>query len=248
MKNNKKPLITVIIRATIMLIVGLIFAVGGGVTKNNVAMYFGIFWLVVYGALYAYRIVDVVRRMQVATPVPTSNLMDYTLAKIYEDVSDFGEEGYVSFIKTKLKFTANGKFACEKDFNGKKGYHLAFQINGIDLVDKPEDYDDVIDYESNLFTVELAYFDGIKLSDPENDNGIIVKDISHLQGKTIEIKQNSGYMATINTAECDEIDCGEIKFEQWDDNAHVISFKLLALSGINDVIVGKVNLLEDTEE
>ena len=247
MKNKKKALIFLIIRAVVMLLIGLFFAIGGRITRSKV-MYFGIIWIVLYGALYAYRIIDAVKKAQVSTPVPTTNLLDYTLATIYEDVKDFGEVGYVSFVKAKLKFSANGKFACVKDFNGKKGYHLAFHVSGTKLVSKPEDYDDVVDYESTLFTVELAYFDGIRLSEPENDNGIVVKDIYRLQGKTIKIEQNHGYNAAISTAECDEIDCGEITFEQWDDNAHVISFKLLALYGVNDVIVGKVNLLEDSEE
>lgn len=248
MKKNKKSFIFLIIRASVMLLVGLFFVIGGLATRNNVIMYFGIFWTAVYGALYTYIIINAVKKAQIATPVPTSNLMDYTLAKIYEDVTDFGEVGCVSFIKSKLKFSANGKFACVKDFNGKKGHHFAFYVNGTKLLSKPDDFDDVLDYESNLFSVELGYFDGIGLSEPENDNGIIIKDIAHLQGKKIEIKPNSGYTTTLATTEWDDIDCGEITFEQWDDNARIISFKLLALSGVNDVIVGKVNLLEDNEE
>ena len=249
MKEHKKALITLIVRGIIFLFVGLFFAIGGRVTKINGAMYFGIIWIVIYGALYSWRIVSAVKNLKLAESVANNDAPspNKTLLDKYKNANYSGNIGYVCFVDSGLKFSARGKFACIKYFNDRSGYHLAFNIIGTQLVCKPDGYDDVLNYEDCLFNIELGYFDGVKLSQPENDNGIVIDDIEHLQGKTIKIRAGSGYVAQIATVECDEIDCGEITFEQWSDTAHVISFKLLASCGVSEVIVGKVNLLEDTE-
>ena len=70
-------------------------------------------------------------------------------------------------------------------------------------------YEDVVNYNELLFLIELGYFDGSLLSIPENDNGIIVKDIDNLQGKTIQIKQDEGYFAYVHTADSDDIAIGD---------------------------------------
>lgn len=249
MKQYRKALITIIIRGIIFILVGLFFAIGGRVKNSNGVMYFGIIWTVVYGALYAWRIVSTVKtyKNEQSAEVTAAPISDKGLLDKYQSANDFGEVGFVRFVDSGLKFSAKGKFACIKDFNGKSGYHLAFSIVGTRLVEKPDGYDDVLNYEDCLFGIELGYFDGVKLSQPENDNGIVVDDVEHLQGSTIKIKQDDGYIAQIATVEMDDIDIGEITFEEWSDTAHIISFKLLATCGVKEVIVGKINLSEDNE-
>lgn len=168
------------------------------------------------------------------------------LVKQFNDRFDV-ELGQVCFIHQNLKFTAKGKFACVKDFNGERGYHLAFYIEGTELVSTPENYDDVINYRDTLFTVEIGYFEGNKLSQPENDRGVVVDDVSDLKGKTVKITADGGYIACVRTAETDDIDTGEITFEEWDENSHVIYFKLFVSCGVSDIIVGRLQLPQDTE-
>ena len=176
-------------------------------------------------------------------------LEDKKLHDKYNSIKDneFNDVNFVSFANEGLKFSAKGKYGCIKDFNGKKGYHLAFSIEGIEMVEKPKDYEDVVNYNELLFLIELGYFDGSLLSTPENDNGIIVKDIDNLQGKTIQIKQDEGYFAYVHTAESDEIAIGEIKFVQWNQNSKILKFKLLVNYGLCDVVVGTVELTEDKD-
>lgn len=168
----------------------------------------------------------------------------------YVSVDDYcyNKVGYVDFVKEKIKFSAKGKYGIVKDFNDIPGYHLGFYIEGIKLVGKPKNYDDVIGYESLLFNIELGYFDGTLLSDPENDNGIIFNKIDKLQGKTIKINSNSGYIACVTTAETDEISLGEITFVNWNAKSKVIKFKFLVPNGLCDVVAGTVELEEDKYE
>ena len=158
---------------------------------------------------------------------------------------EYNDVNYVSFANDGLKFAAKGKYGCIKDFNGKKGYHLGFNIEGLELVDQPEGYEDIVGYESLLFNIEIGYFDGFLLSTPENDNGIVVSDLENLEGKTIQIQGNNGYTATIRTAEWDDIDVGEIKFVEWKENSKIIKFKLVVGYGLGEVVVGTVQLTED---
>lgn len=174
---------------------------------------------------------------------------DKELADKFVSIKDdeFNDINFVSFANQGLKFSAKGKYGCVKDFNGKPGYHLAFRIEGIKLVEKPDDYEDVVNYEDLLFLIELGYFEGHLLPTSENDNGIIVKDINNLQGKTIQIKQDEGYFAYVHTADSDEIAIGEIKFVEWNENSKILKFKLLVDYGLCDVVVGTVKLTEDKE-
>lgn len=247
MNKYKKALITNILFGILFLSIGLFFIIGGAVRKSKV-FYFGIIWTVLYAGLYTWRIVSLVKKRHLAKldGVRILSEQELLLADKYNKVTNFGDVGFVSFIHAGLKFAAEGTFACVKDFNNLPGYHFAFNVIGTKLVDKPHEYDDVLHYEECLFSIELACFDGVKLSE-ENNNGIVLDSIDNLQGKTIQLKKNSGYVAQIATVEWDEINYGEITFEQWDENAHIISFKLLATAGVSEVITGKVKLLEDTE-
>ena len=243
---NKRKLIFILIKGAIPLLIGLFFIIDGIITQSSV-MIFGIIMVALYGGIYAYNIVTAVRHYRNAQLYQGLTAAISALGNKYEAVKDFGEVGFVNFVKNGLKFSAEGKFACIKDFNGKEGYHFAFLIRGTKLVYKPEDYDDVVNYEDVLFTIELAYFDGEKLSDPENDNGIVLDNISNLKGKTVKIGQNKGYVAHIATVEWDDIDRGEITFEEWNEREHIISFKILSTYGVSDVVFGKVVLSKDND-
>lgn len=160
---------------------------------------------------------------------------------------DLCEEGFVKFTNEDLTFAATGKYYIEKNFNGKKGYHLAIEISGTELVKTPDDYSDVLDYESNLFKINIGYFDGIALSTPENDNGVILAEDDRLQGVTIYLEQNSGYIFSIDTVESDDVDYGQIKVLEWNSERHIIAFKCIVADGVADVICGKIDLQYDAE-
>ena len=244
MDDNKKVLISGITVSAIIMIFAITFTAYGGASEIYGLLYAGIIAMAAAIVISIGLIIWYIKRRK------NTSLNNLTpemaeLAKKYK--SAMAEVGYVTFLVDGIKFAAEGKFACVKDFNGIKGYHFAFRIEGNKLVSKPDDYDDVLDYESLLFTIEIGYFDGVKLSEPENDNGIVLNDISNLEGKTINIEPNKGYCAHISTVEWDDIDKGEITFEEWNEEKHVISFLLLASNGVSEVIVGKVELLPDND-
>lgn len=175
---------------------------------------------------------------------------DKEMLEKYTAISDdeYNDVGFVHFASEQLKFSATAKYGWAKDFNDTEGIHLAFNIKGTELVSKPEDYEDVVFYEETLFDIELGYFDGFLLSTPENDNGILVDSLDNLEGKTIKISQNDGYIATIFTAETDEIEVGEIKFVKWQEDEKIIKIKLAVCCGLADIVVGTVALEEDSEQ
>ena len=244
MDDDKKVLISGITVSAIIMIFAITFASYGGVSKNYGFLYAGIIAIVVAAVIgICQTIWYVKRRKNTSLNNLTPEMKE--LAKKYKDAK--AEVGYATFLVDGIKFAAEGKFACVKDFNGFRGYHFAFCIKGTKLVNKPEYYEDVMDYESLLFTIEIGYFDGVKLSEPENDNGIVLDDITNLEGKTVKVEKNKGYCAQIATAEWDDIDKGEITFEEWNEEKHVISFLLLAADGVSEVIVGKVQLSPDND-
>lgn len=161
--------------------------------------------------------------------------------------STFPEVGYVSFVNQGIKFSAEGKYGYIENFKGQAGFHFGFRIEGTELVSTPEDFEDIMDLESTLFNIEIGYFEEELLSDFENSNGVVLSDISNLEGKKIKIKQNAGYMAIVNTTDSDDIDAGEIEFVEWNKNSKVIRFKFLVDAGLNDIITGTVRLIEDEE-
>ena len=236
MDDNKKVFISGITVSVIIMIFAITFTAYGAVSK---------IYGFLYGGIIAIAVAAVICICQINWYNKKKKRFMTEVAGKYK--AAMAEVGYVTFIDAGIKFAAEGKFACVKDFNGRPGYHFAFQIKGTKLVYKPEDYDDVTDYENTLFTIELAYFDDEKLYCEYNDNGIVLDDISNLKGKTVEIAQNKGYVAHIASAEWDNISRGEITFEEWNEEKHIISFTLLVAYGVCDVIVGKVELLPDND-
>lgn len=156
--------------------------------------------------------------------------------------------GYVSMLNEGLTFSALGKYGCVENFKGVKGFHFGFSVTGTSLVQKPINYDDVCDYESLLFSINIAYHDGFLLSDQENDTGVILKDYRNLQGTKVKISYDKGYMAYFVSNEIDDIDVGELEFYEWNNSKKTIRFKLLVDCGIHDVVVGMLDLTEDVEQ
>ncbi len=248
MKNKKTSLILWIIFSIVFIAFFAILVVGGIKVSNDDLVVVGALGLIAFIPLSIWEIISHINKLK-KSKANASVLSQYDkkLLDIYASIKDdeYNDVNYVSFANEGLKFSAKGKYGCIKDFNGKPGHHLAFSIEGTKMVEKPDDYDDVVNYEDLLFLVELGYFEGFLLSTPENDNGIIVEDVNNLQGKTIQIKQDEGYFAYVHTAESDEIAIGEIKFVEWNENSKIIKFKLLVDYGLSDVVVGTVKLTED---
>ena len=251
--HNKKPTLRDIAKPTIgdiitfggITLLWLALGIYSVIQKNYTFLLLCALATVVFCGIFIRRIVLYVRYRRFLK-------IEKTVQETQDLINEFNSRfdvdlGYVTFIHLNLKFSAKGKFACVKDFNGKPGYHLAFYVKGTELVSAPTNYDDVLNYKETLFTIELGYFEGYKLSQPENDNGIVVDDISDLKGKTIKIASENGYITLVETVEFDNIDCGEITFEQWDENAHIISFKLFVSCGLSDIVVGKLELTEDCD-
>ena len=242
MSKEKKELIASIIIAVVFIVSAIVLAVVGFVISNDDFVVWGVLFAILFGVLFIWEVISAAKKLKHSTAG-----IDKTLLKKYEEIKDFGEVGFVSFINEGIKFSANGKFACVKDFNGVPGYHFAFYIEGAELVSAPENYEDILDYKSNLFIIEIGYFEREKLTQPENDNGVVIKNISSLKGKKIQLAPNNGYTSFIETVEWDEFNRAEIVFDEWNEDEHIISFKLLAAYGVNDVIAGKVRLLPDND-
>lgn len=260
MKKNKKTLILSIVGSIGIIVLFVCLVIVGATTGNKVLVVYSLLGLVLFLVYLVSEIISPGNKSEnpttpeydeqsLANGDGLSNQEKELLNK-YLDLKDdrYNEVGYVSFVNEGIKFSAEGKYGCAKDFNGKPGYHLGFNLKGLKLVDKPEDYEDVVGYDDLLFDINLGYFDDSFLSEPENDNGIIVKDINNLEGKTIDISGAEGYIAQINTAESDDIDVGEIKFVEWNEKSKIIQFKLVVSYGLCDVVAGTIKLTEDTYE
>ena len=162
------------------------------------------------------------------------------------DYKKCGELGFVNFTREGITFSAEGKFAIQKDFKGIKGNHLALQIYGTKMVSTPEEYDDVLDYESNLFKLNIGYFDDCPFAE-ENDTGLIMPE-EDLTDKEIFFASNNGYCCDLDTAESDDIDYGEFVILEHTEDSLTISFKCMVKYGAADVLYGKVKLIRDSQD
>ena len=157
-----------------------------------------------------------------------------------------GELGFVNFTREGIKFSAEGKFATQKDFKGIKGNHLSLQIYGTKMISTPEEYNDVLDYESNLFKLNIGYFDDVPFAE-ENNSGLILPE-ENLTDKRIFFASNNGYCCNLDTAESDEIDYGEFIILEHTEYSLTISFKCMVKYGAADVLYGKVKLIRDSQD
>ena len=249
MNKNKSSLATMIFNLTISTLLSFGLIIAGVIVKFYMACFVGAITLMVFTSFYIYQIVSYANKQRKEILTEIDKQTDTKILEKYSALKseNYSDVGYVTFTNEGLKFSAKGKYGYIKDFNDIPGYHLAFRIEGTELVDKPKDYEDIVSYQDLLFNIELGYYDGELLSESENDNGIIVNDINNLEGKTIKIKQADGYIAVINTADLDEISIGEIKFVKWNENSKIIQFKLLVEYGLCDIVVGTVELTEDKQ-
>ena len=153
--------------------------------------------------------------------------------------------GYVNFARENLIFSAEGKFTIEKNFNGVKGAHLALQIRGTKIVSKPTDYDDVLDYETYLFTLNIGYSEDCPFTE-ENDIGLILPK-EDLIGKSIPFSSNGGYVCNLDSVETDGVDSGELVISEMTEESMIIGFKCLVEYGAADVLYGKIQLIRDSQ-
>ncbi len=161
------------------------------------------------------------------------------------DYKKSSEIGFVNFTREGIKFSAEGKFATQKGFKGIKGNHLALQIYGTKMISTPEEYDDILDYESNLFKLNIGYFDEVPFAE-ENNSGLILPE-ENLTDKGIFFASNNGYCCGLETAESDDIDYGEFVILEHTEDSLTISFKCMVKYGAADVIYGKVKLIRDSQ-
>ncbi|MCI8500504.1 MAG: hypothetical protein HFE28_07860 [Clostridia bacterium] len=147
---------------------------------------------------------------------------------------------HVAFANEDIVFSAQGTFTVKKDFKGVKGTHLALQICGTELISAPEDYDDVLDYKSNLFKLNIGYFEDSPLTE-ENKTGLILPETDFIN-RQIKFSSGKGYVCDLDTAESDEIDFGELEILEYTEDSLTIFFKCLVIEWVSDVVYGKVKL------
>lgn len=257
--KNSGPFLILMLLGVAFSIVWIVY----GVNSNNItyivaaSVLAAIFVAVIFVGLFAKQkepneqsVNEEVLPEQREKKVSKENYVNRELFEKYSSLNEeaFPEVGCVSFVEQGIKFSAEGKYGCIENFKGQAGFHFGFQIEGTKLVSTPEDFEDIMDLEDTLFNIEIGYFEGELLSDFENDNGVVLSDISNLEGQKIKIKRDSGYVATVNTTDIDEIDIGEIEFVKWNESSKIIRFKFLVEAGLNDILAGTVNLTEDEEE
>lgn len=179
--------------------------------------------------------------------VAANNALAEFLTEAYDNINckKCGDLGYVNFARENLIFSAEGKFTIEKDFNGVKGTHLALQIRGTKIVSKPTDYDDILDYETYLFTLNIGYFEDCPFTE-ENDLGLILPE-EDLIGKSIPFFSNGGYVCNLDSVETDDVDCGELVILEITEESMTIGFKCMVKYGAADVLYGKIKLIRESQ-
>lgn len=172
-----------------------------------------------------------------------TELFSNIIIKDCGDNEEFKDFDQVAFMNEGIVFSAQGTFTIKKDFKGVKGNHLAMQICGTQLISVPENYDDVLDYENNLFKLNIGYFEDCPLTE-ENEMGLLLPESDFIQ-KTISFSSGNGYLCDLDTAENDEIDCGELVISEYTENSLTILFKCIVKFGVADVVCGSVKLTRE---
>ncbi len=174
--------------------------------------------------------------------VGTNNAFSTYLSVLYTSLKqeESKDLNHVAFANEDIVFSAQGTFTVKKDFKGVKGTHLALQICGTELISAPEDYDDVLDYKSNLFKLNIGYFEDSPLTE-ENKTGLILPETDFIN-RQINFSSGKGYVCDLDTAESDEIDFGELEILEYTEDSLTIFFKCLVIEWVSDVVYGKVKL------
>ena len=160
--NNKIKQICWTVATVIIAIIDILVIVGGVKLKDDDLIVAGVICGILFIPLFVWGTVSQFIKDRRATK--NANLQytiaanDKRLMDKYQSIKeeDYNEVGFVSFVEEGIKFSAKAKYGCVKNFNDKQGYHLAFNVQGKKLVDKPADYEDVADFESVLFNIELG--------------------------------------------------------------------------------------------
>lgn len=175
--------------------------------------------------------------------IPSTSLPQETEVDIlYKKIQIYPNVGTAKFLKEKLEFKVEGKFAYKKDFKGIPGYHFAFKIKSNEITYMPPNYDNICGYDG--FCAEVGYFEEMPLAD-ENDCGVIVQDLENLQNKTITLDYETGYVFHFTTVEMDDIDYGQITILEFNKDYIIVAFKLAVNCGLNDVVVGTAKLTRE---
>lgn len=179
--------------------------------------------------------------------VAANDFMNTYLSILYTNVNadECKELNQVAFANEEIVFSAQGKFAIKKDFNGVKGNHLALQVCGTELISAPEGYDDVLDYESNLFKLNIGYFEDSPFT--EEIRKCLTLPEEDFINKKLTFSAAKGYSCDLDTAESDEIDFGELTVLEYTQDSLTIFFKCLVLEWVSDVVFGKVKLSLDAQ-
>lgn len=159
------------------------------------------------------------------------------------------EPDTVKLVDAGLEFYVDGRYVCQKDFNGIPGHHLAFEIMSTGLKHKPKNYDDVCDLEGSGILISVGYHDGIALEKYANDNGVILQDTPENSiGQTVTLKFLDGYKFDIQTVENDDIDFGFVKILECDNDVLTVRFLLSVPLGLCDTVEGVVRLKKEPSE
>lgn len=163
----------------------------------------------------------------------------------FENAVDLPKPNTIKLFDAGMIFDVEGRYVCEKDFKGKLGHHLAFEVTSTGLKYKPEDYDDACDLESHGILISVGYHDGEALEEYANDNGVILEDLpKNLIGRTVTLKLLDGYKFDIWTAEDDDIDCGVMKILECENDVLTVHF-MLSVFGLCDTVEGVVRLKKE---
>jgi len=173
------------------------------------------------------------------------------LDKLYKDFSnnaDRPETNTIRVVNCNFVFAAEGRFVCKENFKKVPGHHFAFEINSTKFISKPDDYDDGCYLEENGVLITAGYHDGEALEEYANDNGIVLpNDVEKLVGQRIALQQDKGYNLYAWTAEGDEISCGFVEILKYEKDVLTVYFALNVPCGLDDVVVGTVELIRDID-
>lgn len=171
------------------------------------------------------------------------------LYKAFPSDAERPETNTIRVVNCGFEFAAEGRFVCKEDFKNVRGHHFAFEINSTKFIGKPDGYDDDCYLEENGVLVMAGYHDGEALEEYANDNGIVLQDnVEKLVGQRIALKQDEGYNLYVWTAEGDEISCGFVDVLKYENDVLTVFFAVKAPCGLNDTVVGTVELKRDTSD
>lgn len=254
---KKKKTILIFVFAIVLIVAGVLMNVLS--EKNRIAALGGV--LICLGAMallfgvamaYAAYSANKQKRQEEARVLENQMRAKKALADCMAAVqnkTNYPQTNTLKLVNAGMEFFAEGKYVCRKDFKNVAGYHFAFEINGTDLKKKRANYDDVCDIEGTGVRVSVGYHDDEALEEYANDNGVVLQHpIEDCVGQTVALKEDSGYAASVWTAEGDDIDYGFVKILGCENGAVTVYFTVNVPDGLRDTVQGVVKLRRDIEE